>query len=192
MSAGTVFYRVYRNSSGREANAFNPGVGDPTRFAFFGSPKVPVLYGAETEKSAVAESILHDVPITGGRVNRDDYGDKLMGRVVVQRGLKLAAFMGGGFRTLGVEASNITLTDASRYEETVGWAEAAHQAGFDGCVWMSRQHNTDMAYVFFGDAGRVQEMDLVVDRTYGRAFAFPKDLDWLTDMCGSLRVDVLR
>ncbi|WP_179577397.1 RES domain-containing protein [Leifsonia psychrotolerans] len=57
---GHELYRVH--SRQRAGNAFNPGSGKPTRFAFFGDPTVPVLYAADTEAAAVCESLLHDLP----------------------------------------------------------------------------------------------------------------------------------
>lgn len=192
LPAGSQLYRVLTNTSKPEANVFNPGLGAPTRFAHFGSPKVPTLYAAATEQSAVAETLLHDVPIEGGVLTPDDYEHRIMRRITTTRDLRLAKFMGDGFRALGAEASEITYTNSSKYPETVRWGEAAHEAGFDGCAWMSRQLNTDPAYVFFGGPGRVQEADLEIDPTYGRGFALPTDFDWLSDMCKPLRVVVRR
>ncbi|OMH23784.1 hypothetical protein BKD30_10360 [Tersicoccus phoenicis] len=55
LSAGSPMYRVAGSS--RAANAFNPGVGGATRFAFFGDPAIPVLYAAEGEVAAVRETL---------------------------------------------------------------------------------------------------------------------------------------
>ena len=189
LPAGSPLYRVFSNS--RQANEFNPKFGSPTRFAFFGAPPVPVLYAGESEMAAVSETLLHDIPSSGGALLPGDYADKVMGRIRTRRDLRLAAFLGTGLRALGVSAGDLTTTPAGDYATTVLWAEAAHQAGFDGVVWMSRQCNTERSYVLFGD--RVDAAaDLVIDAGYGRAFALPRDADWLTRELTPQRIEVRR
>lgn len=190
LTAGTELYRVFGNHPSRHAATFNPGFGEPTRFAFFGDPIVPVLYAGSSEIGAIAESLLHDQPISGGVLLPGDYADKVMGRIIVRRDLRLASFMGTGLWALGVKAEDLTTTNASRYGETVAWAEAAHEAGFDGAAWMCRPCNTESSYVLFGD--RVQDGDLEIDPGFARAFALPADVDWLTQMCAPLKVQVRR
>ena len=190
LDAGAHLYRLFTNSPDRHARSFNPGVGAPTRFAFFGNPPVPVLYAGESEIAAISETLLHDIPAAGGALLPGDYQNKVMGRLTAQRPLRLASFMGTGFRTMGASADDVTRTPASRYGQTVRWAEAAHTAGFEGIAWMSRQCDTEKAYVFFGD--RVLEDDFEVDPAYGRAFALPHDTDWLTRLCTPLRIEVRR
>lgn len=183
--AGDMFYRVH--SSALTVTRFNPGFGAPTRFAFFGSPAVPVLYAAESENAAIAESLLHNVPKTGGVLLYPTYADQVMGRLVVTRPLRLAKLRGLGLRALGVKATDVTDTDASEYPVTVKWAEAAYDAGFDGMSWTSRMCNDSRAVVLFGDrcAGAVTQ-----DTGYARMFRNPADLDWLIGICEPLRVEV--
>lgn len=190
LPAGASVYRVFTNRPGRFANTFNPGIGRPTRFAFFGDPIVPVLYAAASEQAAVAETLLHDVPVTGGALRPEDYRAAVMSRLIAGRDLRLASFMGLGLRALGVKPSDLTDTDADRYDDTRPWAAAAHAAGFDGIVWMSRHCNSDQAYVFFGD--RVATGDLAIDEDFARAFALPDDADWLTRMCAPLNIAIRR
>lgn len=189
---GTQLYRVFTAKPGRAVNTFNPGIGT-TRFPFFGAPEVPVLYAAESAEAAIAESLLHDVPIAGGTIGADDYETSVMGRIVVQRELRLAKFMGeGSLSALQAADTEITRTEASQYLKTVAWSEAAHAAGFAGCVWMSRQYDSVRAYVLFGDHGNVATGDLRPDTSYGRIFSRSEDVDWLSDMCAPLHVQVLR
>lgn len=190
LDEGSHLYRLFTNSRDRHAGTFNPGFGTSTRFAFFGDPAIPVLYAGESEIAAISETLLHDIPAGGGALLPGDYQNKVMGRLIAQRPLRLASFMGTGFRTMGASAEDVTRTPASRYSETVLWAEAAHSAGFEGLAWMSRQCDTERAYVFFGD--RVREDDFAVDPAYGRAFALPNDADWLTRLCSPLRIEVRR
>jgi RES domain len=170
--AGQQLYRVL--SSTRTATEFNPGIGARTRFAFFGNPVVPVMYAADTEEAAIAETLLHDIPADGGVLPCDQYAGKALVRLEVTRGLSLA--------------QDVTASPASTYGETVAWAQAAHAAGLDGLVWMSRMCNDTKAYVFFGD--RCTEA-FTQDPGHARIFASPADQMWLIDLCAPLHVDVL-
>lgn len=183
---GHLLYRVH--SSVRTVEDFNPGFGSPSRFAFFGEPPVPVLYGADTEQASLAESLLHDVPAAGGTLAYRQYADKVMGRLAVTRPLTLASLRGLGLRRLGVAARDVTDTDASEYPRTVLWARAAHAAGFDGVAWTSRKCNDARAVVLFGDrcADAVRQ-----DPSFGRLFQTGPGLDWLITTCLPLHVTVL-
>ena len=192
--SGARWYRVYSIASGRTAIDFNPGSANakPTRFAFFEDDKgvnVPVLYAAQTEVSAVCETILHDVPAAGGNVQHASYMRSAMGAFTAVRPLKLAKFMGTGLRRLRLEHGQLTSTDPRHYGITVQWAKAAHRAGFDGLIWMSHRCNTDQALVLFGD--RVAPGELELEPGYARIFSNPADRDWLVDMCTPLHVEVL-
>jgi len=166
LPAGQRLYRVL--SSTRTATEFNPGVGAPTRFAFFGDPVVPVMYAAEREDAAIAETLLHDIPADGGVLPYDQYAGKALVRLEVTRALML----------------KVTADD----RDTVAWAQAAHHAGLHGLVWMSRMGNDAKAYVFFGD--RCTEA-FAQDPGHARIFASPADQMWLIDLCAPLHVDVL-
>lgn len=188
LEAGTSLYRIAKND--KYAESFNPGNGGPTRFAFFGAPIVPVLYAAESEVAALCETLLHDIPIeSGGSLLPSDYAGRVAIRLVTQRRLRLAAFMGKGLWALQVEAGDLTGSDPTTYGDTVKWAQAAHTAGFDGVVWMSRRLNSDRAYMLFGD--RVSPADLEKAVDYRRIFTAGPDLDWLVDVCGPLHVEVI-
>ncbi len=183
---GDLLYRVL--TATRTATTFNPGKGAPTRFAFFGDPVVPVMYAAETEAAAVAETLLHDIPVEGGILPRDQYSHKALVRLAVTRDLRLAVLHGLGLRRLKVRADEVTSSPASTYADTVHWAEAAHGIGVDGLVWMSRLCNDSKAYVFFGD--RCADA-FAQDTSHARIFASPADQMWLIDLCAPLHVDVL-
>ncbi len=60
------------------------------------------------------------------------------------------------------------MTAAAQPLNTVRWSKAAHRAGLDGLVWMSRLCNDAAAYVFYGD--RCADA-FVQDATFGRLFA---------------------
>lgn len=187
LPAGKELYRVH--STNRQGTAFNDGHGNPTRFAFFGTPVVPIMHAAETERAAITETLLHDIPPTGGTLRVTDYERTALAGLVTRRELRLASFLGLGLRALGVNATDVTVTDAARYPETVRWADAAHRAGFDGVAYMSRLCNSDQAYAFFGDRVSASDFDVLPNRS--RLFALPSDREWLTDFCAPYTVEVL-
>lgn len=186
--AGQGLYRVHNNT--RTVTDFNPGSGPRTRFAFFGDPVVPVLYSATSEEAAVAESLLHDIPLSGGVLRSSEYRERVLSRFTVRRDMRLASLHGLGLRRLNVSNSEVVdIHGPGVYERTVAWAEAAHDAGFDGVEWMSSKCNNARAQVLFGD--RISVDEVVPDPDYGRAFLLPEHFDWLVDMCAPLRVEVL-
>lgn len=188
MPAGAPVYRVYR--SHRTATEFNPnraGVA-PARFSPFGEPPVPTLYAAAGESSAVAETLFHDVPLTGGVLRPGAYRNAVMGLIRPTRDLRLAALHGFSSRRLGVDAAVVRAAEPAEYADTVRWGRAAHEAGFDGMVWMSKRYDSEKAYVFFGD----RCLDTFEqDNSFARAFTLSADLEWLVDMAAPLRIDVL-
>lgn len=181
-------YRVFTNT--RKITEFNPG-GPPAtqRFSFFGDPPVPVLYAASSDEAAICESLLHDIPSRGGVLLPMRYRNKVMGLTRPLRDLRLARFMGTGLRRLGVSQRELTDTPMSHYPRTNRWARAAHDAGFDGIVWMSKKCNDSEAYVLFGD--RVASSDLEIDPSFARVFLSGSGFDWLVDFCTPLKVEVL-
>jgi hypothetical protein len=190
LPAGHLLYRVL--SATRTATDFNPGFGSPTRFGFFGKPTVPIMYAADTEDAAIAETLLHDIPAEGGLLPYDQYASKVLVRLELARSLRLGVLHGTGLRRLKVTAAELTSSPASSYRSTVRWAEAAHDVGLDGLVWMSRQCNDTKAYVFFGDrCADPKNPAFVQDPTHARIFASPADQIWLIDRCAPLHVDVL-
>lgn len=186
LPAGHRLYRVL--SATRTATDFNPGIGSRTRFGFFGDPVVPIMYAADTEDAAIAETLLHDIPVDGGLLPYDQYADKVLVRLRVSRAVRFGVLHGTGLRRLKVTAADLTASPASSYASTVRWAEAAHGAGLDGLAWMSRQCNDAKAYVFFGDRC---EKAFAQDPSHARIFASPADQIWLIDRCAPLHVDVL-
>jgi hypothetical protein len=186
LRAGHLLYRVL--SATRTATDFNPGIGARTRFGFFGKSVVPIMYAADTEDAAIAETLLHDIPAEGGLLPYDQYAGKVLVRLEVTQSLRVGVLHGTGLRRLKVTAADLTSSPASSYATTVRWAEAAHGIGLDGLVWMSRQCNDAKAYVFFGD--RCAHA-FAQDPSHARIFASPADQIWLIDRCAPLHVDVL-
>lgn len=188
LPAGFVFHRVHNIR--RAGTDFNPGFGGRTRFAPFGDPVVPWLYGAETQQAAVAETILHDLDPGNSFVLPSHYRNNALSQITTTRPLRLAALHGAGGRRLRVLATDVTATDPTKYTATVKWAEAAHKTGFDGLSYMSKQCNTDRAFVLFGD--RVATADLAADVEQTFAFGdYGDGFDLLVNLCAPMRIDVL-
>jgi hypothetical protein len=180
-----ALYRVCHYS--RRPSDFNPGIGGPTRFGFFGEPVVPINYLARTPEAAVAESVLHNVPLHGGMIFPEDYLGRIMGRLLPGRTLRLAQFAGPGLRRLNVHAADLTDTDPDTYAQTVQWAQAVSEdTDLDGIVWMSRHWNTSEAVVLFGD--RISATELVADTGFARAFSNVPDIEWLAALCETIGV----
>lgn len=186
LPAGDLLYRVL--TATRKPTEFNPGIGAQSRFGYFGDPAVPIMYAAETEDAAVAETLLHDIPVDGGELPYDRYARKVLVRLAITRDLRLAVLHGMGLRRVKVIADDVTSSPASTYPTTVRWAEAAHGIGLDGIVWMSRMCNDARAYVFFGD--RCADA-FTQDPTHARIFASSADQMWLIGRCAPLHVTVL-
>ncbi|WP_219066328.1 RES family NAD+ phosphorylase [Candidatus Mycobacterium methanotrophicum] len=186
LPSGHLLYRVF--TAARKPTEFNPGVGAPTRFGFFGQPVVPIMYTADNETAAVAETLLHDIPVEGGLLPYDNYSRKALARLKDTRELRLAVLHGIDLRRLKVGPEDVTSSPASTYANTVHWAKAAHGIGLDGMVWMSRLCNNTKSYAFFGD--RCADA-FTQDTSHARIFASPADQTWLIDLCAPLHVDVL-
>lgn len=194
LPAGSVVFRVHAGSvQGRPnpGNVFNPGVGAPTRFAFFGEPTVPVLYAGQSPQAAAYESIFHD-SVPGSVVPAVAWRSKSLTVLRIDRDLTLVMLHSYGLRQQNLRGRDLTDTPASTYSDTVTWARAVHEdmPAAHGIVWMSRQFNTDRAYVFFGD--RVAEQNLVPRPDHERAidFATPAGEDWLSTIAAQMGVSL--
>jgi len=124
---------------------------------------VPVLYAAQSTAGALSESVFHDVPVRGTK--RVPYA-KLAQRQLVEldatRDLHLADLTSDGLSRLGVSRLELIESDADQYPRTAAWARAlhAHPGRFDGLLWVSRQQDTSLAVVLFGDRVTAEEVRL--------------------------------
>lgn len=155
LARGTWLYRVHGEDT--EPNAFNPRHGDGGRFHFLQASErsIPSLYAAEQIPAALAETIFHDVPPRPHSSRRVAFR-KLVGRrlspILTRRDFRLVELHHPGLSRLGLEPRDLTDTPPTHYPRTRAWAQALHDAGTaDGLVWMSRLHNAQKAYAFFGD-----------------------------------------
>lgn len=189
--AGTTLYRVHEtvfpSGAANDGTAMNPGLGKPTRFAFFGDPAVPVLYAADRPEGAVHERILHDAE-PGTFIPQAHWQSKMLTVLRVTTGLSVAAFHSDGLRRFGLYPSDLTDTDLRAYPETVQWAEAAWRDGLHGVAYMCRHYNSSKALCLFGDRLPLGALQPVPHHIDGRVFALPADADWLASLALAIRV----
>lgn len=191
VAAGTRLYRVHEaafpSGEANDGTVFNPGFGQPTRFAFFGDPPVPVLYAASTPEAAVYESILHGAE-PGMFIPRAWWRSKVLSALEVRTDLRVAALHSAGLRRFGLYPADLTDTDMRSYTQTAAWAEAAYQAGLDGVSYMCRHHNSSMAVCLF-DTGRRNAPVAALPHDPGvRFFRLPADTEYLAQLAWDIRV----
>jgi hypothetical protein len=165
-AADRVFYRCF--DIGWGSRDFYPGDDEHRgRFhpfaPFRGRNPLPVLYGASDVDGALSETVFHDVPIRG---RKHVTLAQLVHRVVVAlaptRDLQLVDLTSDGLRRLELTRVELIESDARSYADTAAWARAlhTHPRHVDGLMWVSRQRDTSLALVLFGD--RVKKSELAV------------------------------
>ena len=166
--AGRGIVRVY--DAPYSPRGFWTGITRPGRFHPFthtGAPgPVPVLYGSDRLAGAISETVFHDVPVRGTKhVPRATLRRKLAITLTATRDLRLADLTGYGLRRLGATRAEIIDTDPRSYADTARWAHGlhAHREHLDGIQLVSRQYDTALALILFGD--RVQETELDIGPT---------------------------
>lgn len=193
LPADSRVFRVHEprfpDGTANDGTAFNPGYGSPLRWSFFGDPVVPIHYSAATPEAAVHESILHNA-VPHAHLSRDMWIRKVLTPLRTRGELRLVQFHSDGLRRLGVHARDLTDTDSDQYPFTVEWAHAAHAAGADGVVWMSRQLNSARSYCLFGDRVDASVFDPMPGDPEARVFATPADSEWLYDIALRMRVTI--
>jgi hypothetical protein len=124
---------------------------------------LPVLYGASDVDGALSETVFHNVPLHG---SKHVTLAQLLHRVVVAlaptRDLQLVDLTSDGLRRLELTRPQLIDSDERAYPATAAWAKALHDhpRNVDGLMWVSRQRDTSLALVLFGD--RVKKSELTV------------------------------
>ena len=165
LAKGTVIERVHsRNYAG---DAFNPGLGGPTRFAPIDDVKgttIPTLYAADTLEAAIYETIFHDVPAKARkkRVSKTLVTSRAHAQLEVRRDLKLASLREADLKKWRIKRNDLITTTPKLYVSTAEWAAAIHHRfpDIEGLAWTSNQCDPDTAYMFFGD--RVSSSDFKI------------------------------
>ena len=161
---GTPLCRCHDSRFG--ASEFNPGIGGG-RFhplAIRGR-SIPTLYGSNTLDGALSETVFHNIPIRGRQrgLRLATLHSLLLSTLASKRDLQLAQLTGHGLRRLRMTRSELIDCESDQYARTRRWAETLYQSNpqLDGLVWVSRQHDTSLAVVLFGDRIDRQDLDIV-------------------------------
>lgn len=175
--AGTVMHRVHLSSY--LATQFNPTTLGNARFSPIkdaAGVAIPTLYAGSTFECATMETVFHDVPFAPGLKTypKSRLGGHRHSRVELTAELKLVDLTNKALRLLGVTRGQLIDTEKDQYPFTRQWAETIHaqRADAQGLYWVSRQDDTAVAIVLFGDripAGAVIQLgdnrDLLGDET---------------------------
>jgi hypothetical protein len=154
--AGAALHRVHLDKYAPDA--FNPGIEGNARFSPIvsaaGKP-IPMLYGGTSFACAAMETVFHDVPFAPGLKTVAKH--KLEGQqhsvLAGTAALALADLRNVPLRKLGVERKQLIDTEKDTYGQTRKWAAAIHarHADIQGLCWTSRQDDSAMAVMLFGD-----------------------------------------
>lgn len=157
--AGTALHRVHLDVYA--ADAFNPGTKGNARFSpivnAVGKP-IPTLYGGTSFNCAAMETVFHDVPFAPGLKTfaKHKLEGQLHSVLAITATLTLADLRNVPLRKLGVERKQLIDTEKDTYGQTRKWAQAIHaqHAHIQGLSWTSRQDDSAMGVMLFGDRVR--------------------------------------
>lgn len=146
VAAGRALFRVYSGTWGYDEH--NPGFGD-ARFSPFDDPisgmRVPAIYLAEDETSALLETVFHDVH---EMTDRTIYEQHLIGQMLVYLRTPTPAVVGdlrdAELTRLRLSRRQLVSTPAEHYPCTRRLAAQAvsrthHGQHIQGLIWHSRQ-----------------------------------------------------
>lgn len=170
---GGTWYRVHRfdRSSGQYLPAaFNDTSHGNARFSPLVDPStgsvIPTLYAAQTPRGAIAEVVLHDVPMPStGHLHdwEQDKASALHLSDIVLPDLALVNLTSVGLRAAGLKVADLFGTEQPDYPRTRQWALHVWQRvpTAHGLYWMSVRENTCPVVMLFGDrvpAGAIRDV----------------------------------
>lgn len=188
---GQIIHRVHQAKYA--AAEFNPGNKGDARFSPItnkaNGETIPTLYGGNTFACAAMETAFHDVPfVAGPKTFRKQKLAKLVhSKLLPAIPLLLADLRSVALRKLGVPRGQLIDTDPEGYPTARKWAEAIYtQApGLQGLCWTSRQDDSGLAVMLFGDriapgVLKVEEASLALLKdigTYSKVLALADRID---------------
>lgn len=158
-----TWYRVHRIDpvSGDFApDAFNNSRRAYARFSPLIDPAtnqvIPTIYAAETPRGAIAEVVLHDLPMPSTGYLHDWERDKaspLHLSAVTIGEVELVNLRATGLRAAGLEVAELFRTEAPDYPRTRQWAVYIWQnmPTAQGLIWMSVRDSSCPVVMLFGD-----------------------------------------
>lgn len=162
--AGVEIVRCHHSAYG--ATEFNPKR-ISQRFRPFTSRRrtVPTLYGSESIKGALSETLFHAVPVDGP--DRSVRLSRLVAwqvsRLAALRNLRLIDLRDPALADLETTREDLIESPADSYPVTAEWADTLFHDALepDGLVWNSRQAKDQLALILF-ERGRVARADMDV------------------------------
>lgn len=158
-----TWHRVHRIDpvSGEYApDAFNDSRGGDARFSPLIDPAtgkvIPTIYAAQTPRGAIAEVVLHDVPMPSTGYLHDWERDKVstlhLSAVTIGE-VQLVNLKATGLRAVGLEVADLFRSEAPDYPRTRQWALHIWQQmpTAQGLIWMSVRDNSCPVVMLFGD-----------------------------------------
>ena len=122
-----------------------------------------MLYGASDVDGALRETVCHNLPLHGSEhVSLTQLLHRVLVALAPTRDLQLVDLTSDGLRRLELTRPQLIDSDERSYQATAAWAKALHDhpRNVDGLMWVSRQRDTSLALVLFGD--RVKKSELTV------------------------------
>ena len=154
-------------------NTFNP-TAKSGRFRPFPAPPavpIPTVYGSNQLNGALGETVFHDVPAAGGpwEIPRASLYGLVRTYLIPRRTLSLVDLTGWAHKALRLEGRALVECDPTEYPITALWAERFHNLAEepDGLYWRSRQYDSAVALMLFGDRVGTNELEPVYDETIG-------------------------
>jgi hypothetical protein len=137
---------------------FNPGLAGNARFSPIcrtDRSVIPTMYAGNTFQCAAMETVFHDVPYVPGRkrLSRRLLATAHHATLETNIELQLIDLRAMALRSLGIRRDELIDTEADQYAFTRLWAEAIYQqhGGAHGLLWTSRQDDSSLSLVLFGD-----------------------------------------
>ena len=165
-----ILHRIYNRGYGFAE--FNPGKGMRTRFAPFydvSGNVIPSLYATSTLRSAIHETIFHDIPANDKEkiIRRQDIHVQIHAKFRVKRTLNLVGLRNPPLNKWGIKQTQLIGSDAELYHKTALWAAAIYNdfPQADGLIWTSRQCDPDDAILFFGGRVKGDDFELISSRS---------------------------
>ena len=194
LPAKTVLHRVHLRRFG--ATQFNPTDSGDARFSPIRDAAghiIPTLYAGTTFHCAAMETLFHEVPYAPGykTQQRSLMTGNVHSQIEVVNDLTLIDLSAKALRQLGVERSHLIDTDSEHYPYTRRWAQAIHAFSphAQGLRWVSRQDDTAIAIVLFGD--RVKPDDVIAHSAGRDVLQDPETFDEVVRLAALIGVLLL-
>jgi hypothetical protein len=156
--AGTRLYRVHDHRFSPEA--MNPTVRDPhfggARFDSTPNDVYPYLYAAPTQLTALAETLLRDMPFDGNTLRllpRRAVSGRRLSQVELTVDVRLVSLVSMPDLNAVQQDDWLVDADAPEYPFTRRWGHWLRESTdwAQGFVWMSKRDRPQQAIVLFGD-----------------------------------------